>query len=323
MEKTQKTAYLQLHRICDQDCIFCAQPTNGKYLNFWEIQKQIDFYISEWYSEIIFSWWEPSMSPYFFETLEYCKKKNMHMRILTNWHKFMNSEFAKKSIQAWLHSYHISIHSHIESIHDSMVKKQWSYKRSLQAMMNILKYGGKLTVNITVNSYNVKYFPKMIHFFLKNFHTLDGFIINNLETSQITSRYYSVIASLWDIKKIIIPSLQLILDQHKNVRVERVPMCYLRGYEHLSTDVELSLMWEVKYLHYLDAQTSSWELNSDTFSADYTYGKACNSCDLKEICWWIAWLWEHYNEEDLYTQRLTEEEKERLYTYINNFLWKS
>jgi hypothetical protein len=60
------------------------------------------------------------------------------------------------------------------------------------------------------------------------FPGLKGFIINNLETSQITSRYYGVIASLGDIKKIIIPAIEYIQSYGKDVRIERVPMCYMR-----------------------------------------------------------------------------------------------
>ncbi len=320
MKLTKKTAYLQLHRICDQDCIFCAQPTNGKYLNFWEITQQIDYYHTEWYTDIIFSGGEPSMSPYFFETLKYCRELGLEMRILTNGHMFEDKEFAKKSLEEWLHSYHISLHSHIERIHDTMVKKEWSYKRSLRAMNNILLYWWELTINITINNYNVSYFPKTILFFLKMFPDLKGFIINNLETSQITSKYYGVIASLGDIKKIIIPAIEYIQSYDKDVRIERVPMCYMRWYEHLSTDVEYSLMDEVKYLHYLDDNTISGELTRDTFSADYTYWDNCNSCDLKWICAWLDGIGKHYSQDDFISQSLSQTEFRDLQNNISHFL---
>ncbi len=319
----QKTAYLQLHRICDQDCIFCAQPTNGKYLNFSEISDQIDYYILQWYTGIIFSGWEPTMSPYFFDTISYCREKNISMRILTNGHMLADADFARRSIDAWLSSYHISLHSHVETIHDAMVKKSWSYRRSLEAMTNILRLGWDLTINITINSYNVTYFPKMISFFLKNFPKIDGFIVNNLETSQITSTYFWVIADLQDIKKIIIPTLDLIVASWKEVRVERVPMCYMRWYEHLSVDVEYTILGDEKYLHYLDDTTTSGVLDSSTHSADYTYWSACKACDLKKICSGIVWIWTHYKESDLYTQKVSKDELDSIIFLSKKYLHRS
>lgn len=315
----KKIAYMQLHRICDQECIFCAQPSNWNYMNFDEIRKQIDSYVLKWYEWVIFSWWEPSISPFFFETLEYSQKNNLDMSILTNWHMFENEDFAKKSIEYWLKKYHISLHSHIKKIHDKIVLKEWWYIRSLKAMNNILKYWWNLTVNITINSKNVKFFDKTILFFIKLFPRLDWFIINNLETSQIKSKYYSIIAKLKDIDKVIKKSLQIILDNNKNIRIERVPMCYLRWYEHLSTDIEFTVLNEKKYLHYLDWNTKSWELNKNTCSADYTYWKNCKKCDLNKICSWIEWLWVHFNEEELFTQNLSKVE----YNNILSNIWKT
>jgi hypothetical protein len=58
----------------------------------------------------------------------------------------------------------------------------------------------------------------------------------------------------------------------------------MRGYEHLSTDIEFTLLGEKKYLHYLDGNTISGELNESTTQAHYKYADNCNSCDLKGIC---------------------------------------
>lgn len=112
------------------------------------------------------------------------------MMILTNGHMFQDLNFTQRAIRAGLKKYHVSLHSHIEKIHDSLVKKQGSYRRSLSAMKNIIFAGGKLHINITINSYNVSYFPKTISFFLNFFPEIQGFILNNLETSQITSQYH-------------------------------------------------------------------------------------------------------------------------------------
>jgi MoaA/NifB/PqqE/SkfB family radical SAM enzyme len=178
---------------------------------FSEIQSQLDYYIENDYTGVIFSGGEPTISPYFFETIRYCRDQGLDMSILTNGHMLRKREFARESITSGLSEYHISLHSHIPAIHDAVVKKEGSYRRSLEAMHNILLEGGKLIVNITINAYNVNYFPKVIKFLLKTYPGISGFIINNLETSQIKKEHYHVIASLQAISKIIMASLEQIV----------------------------------------------------------------------------------------------------------------
>jgi MoaA/NifB/PqqE/SkfB family radical SAM enzyme len=114
------------------------------------------------------------------------------MTILSNGHRFAEYDFAKKAIESWLKDYHISLHSHIPSIHDALVKKEGSLKRCFMALHNLLKLWAHVTINITINAYNVAYFDKLITTILTKFPKVSGFIINNLETTQIPPSNYHV-----------------------------------------------------------------------------------------------------------------------------------
>lgn len=303
-----KIAYLQLHRICDQDCIFCAQPSNGKFLNFWQVQELLDDLIQKKYYWVIFSWGEPSISPYLMEAISYASKHNLFVSILTNWQGFQKIEVVQEAIQRGLKKFHISLHSHIPEIHDSVVKKEGSFIRSMIAMRNVAQAGWNLYVNMTMHKYNITYFDKSIKFLLTMFPNIKGFIINNLELSQIKKENYHIIASLDSIKSIIIPVLDIIQAAKKFVRVERVPLCFLRWYEHLSVDLEYTLMNDSKLLHYLEDERVSWELNASTFAADYTYWKSCAHCDLRTLCWGIYGLGMVYHESELIPQKYSKSE---------------
>jgi molybdenum cofactor biosynthesis enzyme MoaA len=203
------------------------------------------------------------------------------MTILSNGNRFCEPEYAKKAISAGLESYHISMHSHIHSIHDALVKKEGSLERCFKALQTLLSLGAHITINITINSYNVAYFDRLIATILRFFPDIDGFIINNLETSQIPKHYHSVIASLESIEKTIPRALSLIEASGKRVRIERVPMCYIRGFEHLSTDLEYTIGGEEKFLHYLGEFRESMELHRENYMNSQKYGKQCAKCDLK------------------------------------------
>ena len=70
----KKIAYLQLHRICDQDCIFCAQPSNGASLDYETLTAQIVTFQQEGYSKIIFSGGEPSLNKDLIRIVEFTQK---------------------------------------------------------------------------------------------------------------------------------------------------------------------------------------------------------------------------------------------------------
>ena len=308
----KKIAYLQLHRICDQECIFCAQPSNGAVLNFQNIKNQVDTYKEEWYSKIIFSWGEPSLNKDFFQVISYVQSLWIEMTILSNGHMFENFDFAKKSLSLGLVNYHISLHSHIPAIHDKLVMKAWWLKRCCSALRNLLFLGAHVSINVTINAYNVSYFDKLILSIIKTFPQIEGFIINNLETSQIPENHHHVIAQLDQMKTTIPKSLQIIIDAGKRVRIERIPMCYIRWYEYLSTDLEYTQWDEQKYLHYLGEMRNSGELNKNTYLHDSKYSPSCSRCDLYGLCAWMEWLHKHYNPEDLFPQVVSEEEKNQI-----------
>lgn len=206
------------------------------------------------------------------------------MTILSNGNRFCEREYAQRAIAAGLGDYHISMHSHIHSIHDALVKKVGSLERCFLALQTLLSLGAHITINITINSHNVDYFDRLIATVLRFFPGIDGFIINNLETSQIPKRYHSVIAPLEKIAKTIPRALASIEAAGKRVRIERVPMCYIRGFEHLSTDLEYTIGGEEKFLHYLGEFRESGELNRENYMNAQKYGPQCNDCDLKGLC---------------------------------------
>ncbi|GAB0175095.1 MAG: putative heme d1 biosynthesis radical SAM protein NirJ2 [Candidatus Altimarinota bacterium] len=308
----KKIAYLQLHRICDQECVFCAQPSNGSVLDFKAIKKQIDAFVQDGYSKVIFSGGEPSLNKDFFEVIAYGKSLGIEMTILSNGHRFSEYDFAKKSVESGLLQYHISLHSHISDIHDALVKKPGSLKRCFQALHHLLSLSAHITINITINAYNVSYFDRLIKAILKEFPSIHGFIINNLETSQIPREHYSVIAKLSEIKKTIPNTLQILENSGKKFRIERVPFCYIRGYEHHSTDLEYVIDGEEKFLHYLGESRASHKVKKENYVHNSKYGESCSACDLKGLCAGQEGLNIHYFPEELIPQTVSEAEKKQI-----------
>jgi hypothetical protein len=110
-------------------------------------------------------------------------------------------------------------------------------------------------------------------------------------------------------------------------RVERVPLCYMRWFEHFSTETRKIVKDEERIVHFLDEreivkQKSEWFIH-DKWTE-------CESCDLNAIC---AGIWmkraatmgwtnhpAHYDFVAYKPQKLSREEKEKIISLIHNWL---
>jgi len=67
----------------------------------------------------------------------------------------------------------------------------------------------------------------------------------------------------------------------RTFRVERVPLCYMRGFEHFSTETRKIVKDEERTVHFLD-ERESIKQKAAWFYHDK--GKECEGCDLNALC---------------------------------------
>ena len=89
----KKMHYFNITYLCDSDCKFCAANVglinqDGYTIRPEVFEKQL---ISENVQDediVMISGGEPSLSPYFWDILDICKKYNSHVELTTNGHIF-------------------------------------------------------------------------------------------------------------------------------------------------------------------------------------------------------------------------------------------
>ena len=313
-----RSAYLQIIRICNQDCIFCAQPQNGNIMTLEEILNKLVFYKKEWVKKIILTWGEPTLHKDLSSILRLCEKFWFEIILQTNWSLLYKDEIIDKLKWSRWFEIMISLHSHKWEIHDKLKNSIWSFNNTInwiKKINNDLKIVN-IKIAIAVCKLNLPNFKQTIKFILKEFPYIKGIIINNLDAFNIPNENLDIVSKLHLFDKNFLEWLWLILNSWKTLNIERVPLCYLEWFESYSDSLEYILGNDTKYVHYLQNDREGFFLWKEARTPKWSFWIKCSICDLKWICWWIPRLWELYDESELNPKIIS---KERINEILNIF----
>jgi len=291
-------AYLQITRKCDQVCRFCSNPPSGwKDISLKSAMKLVDNYIKKGYDGLILTGGEPTKYPWLAEIVSYCSKKGFPARIITNGQKIAKADFLAKLVASGLRHLHISIYSHKEKVQDFLTQNKGSLKNIKRALANLSEYPFiSIAANITFNKYNSNHLSGLARFLVENYPFIRHFSFNNLDpTSDRVQENLDTIPKLSDFELELNKTLTFLESRGKSFRVERVPLCYMAGFEYCSTETRKIVKNETRPLHFLDKRGARVE---DDFYRDKA--PQCQFCFLDEIC---AGLWQmdkYYSSKELY-----------------------
>ena len=136
----KKMHYFNINYNCDSNCLFCA--ANVGLINYKEytmtaemVEKQLlkDNVQKEDY--VMISGGEPSISPYFWDILDVCKKYNCHIELTTNGHIFSDVNLAKKLSDYYSINVQIPVFG-LEKQHDYLTGCNGGFQKTLQALNN-------------------------------------------------------------------------------------------------------------------------------------------------------------------------------------------
>lgn len=289
--------YIQITRICNQECLFCSNPENGKLIDFNEAKKLVDGYITLGYPGIILTGGEPTLYPKLAELIGYAKERGVHSRIITNGQRLSDYRYFKKLVDSGLEHANFSFFSHKPKVHNFLTQKKDSYKHIKKAIENAGKLGITTHVNTVINKYNADHLLESVIFIVNKFPFVNHFIFNNIDPlMNRASRNSDTITRLNDFELELFKAMRFLDEHGKSFRVERVPLCYMVDYAHCSTETRKIVKKEERMVHYLDEKKKTLR------QTRWQYGKidCCNMCTLNGVC---AGLWQmdaYYSSKELY-----------------------
>jgi len=290
-------AYIQVTRKCNQRCIICSSPPTDRFLSFQKAKKQINELISKGYKEIVLTGGEPTLYPYLPDLINYCVKKKILPRIITNGQLISDFDYLKKIKRAGLKHLHLSIYSHKKKVQEKITQNKESLKNIKKALNNLKKISDiKTDINITINKYNADHLSETVSWLLEKYNFIKHFVFNNLDPFRNrASQNPQTIPRLNDFESELHKSLKILEKNGKTFRVERVPLCYLSEYEHVSTETRKIVKKEDRIIYFLDKRgrfkQNQWF---------YKKARCCNVCFLKNICAGLYHRGGYYDEKELY-----------------------
>jgi MoaA/NifB/PqqE/SkfB family radical SAM enzyme len=282
-EEKKNFGYIQVTRKCNQECLFCSNPYVDDTLSLEEAKKQIDYYVDKCkVNEIILSGGEPTLNEQLKEIVKYAVKKGAQPRIITNAQKLADEHFLKELIDAGLQNYMVSIYSHIESIHDKLTTKEGSLRNTIKALENLSKHISAININMTLNALNIKTLKESTEFFINKFPKIRHFVFNNLDFTGRAKNNPWTVPKLTAVEMPLHNTLVYLQSVGRTFRVERVPLCYLAGFEEYSTETRRIVKEQAYRCLFLDKDGR--RLLEKTNDFYYVKTEACNACGLNSIC---------------------------------------
>ena len=298
--------YIQVNRYCNNQCHFCSNPSNGSNITFERGIELLDGFKKKNYYWVIFTWWEPTLSPDLHKWINYSKEIWLWNRMISNWMQCSNYEFTKKLADNWLELVHFSVYSLHAKVHDFLTDTPWSWLKLMKSITNALKCWIRVQINTVINHYNETHLDKTVEFLSKTFPPITHFVWNNLDPEMMrkTDTAWSTIPNFDNFK----PSLNRAMDYLDSIwstyRAEKMPLCYIRWHEWCSTETRKIVKNEERIVHFLDFREEMRE-------TDFEHEKVeeCKSCDLNSICSWVYEKEKFFKNVKVYPQVLTLEEK--------------
>ena len=307
--------YIQVNRHCNNACHFCSNPSNWKNISYERWIELLDDFVEKKYSWVIFTWWEPTLSPDLVKWISYSKKVWLGNRIISNWMMTSDYSFMKKLSDSWLELVHFSVYSCYEKIHDFLTDTPWSWKKLMKSITNALKCWVRVQINTVINHYNENHLDKTVKFLTKHFPPINHFIWNNLDPEMMrkTTTAWSTLPNFDNFKPSLNKAMILLESNWKTFRVEKMPLCYIRGFEWSSTETRKIVKDEERIVHFLDFRETIHETQWE-----HEKLSDCKKCDLNSICSGIYEHKEFYDYVKVYPQILTIDEKENIIEKIKS-----
>jgi len=275
--------YIQVTRRCNQKCRFCSNPPIEVDINLKNGKKLVDDLIKRGYDGVIFTGGEPTLSPLLPKFIRYALEQNIEPRIVTNGQILCSQEgLLDELAEAGLRHIHLSIYSHKADIVADLTGKEDSLEMALGSLKKIGEQKGRLTVdiNIVINHYNADHLDEHVDFLTGNFPFIHHFVFNNLDPfMNRVAENPDTIPKLWEMELSLFRALRLLEKLGKSFRVERIPLCYMVEFAHVSTETRKIVKGEDRVTHFLDSKGT---VHQTSFLHDKA--ECCRVCTLDKIC---------------------------------------
>lgn len=302
-----KIGYIQTTRTCNQKCVICSNPPTDMELTYEMAIKEVDELKGQGYEGVVLTGGEPTLFDKLPDLITYCYKQKIFPRIITNGQKMADLGYLTILKDAGLQHVHLSVYSCQERIQVQISQNSNSLKNIKKALRNLKRIGGiTVDVNMVINKFNANHLSQTVSWLLKEHTFVRHFVFNNLDPKMNrATENPQIIPRLNDFELELHCALSILQNHDKTFRVEKVPLCYLTNFEHVSTETRKIIKKEEQIIYFLDKRHRLVRAKDDWY---YQKGGCCAYCSLNKICAGLYAMGQYYEEKELYPVFIDPEE---------------
>ena len=276
--------YIQITRACNQDCRFCSNPDTGQTISLSQAKKYISIYANKAYIGVLFTGGEPTLHSELCNMISYANKKGIESRIITNGQRTSDIDYFRSLVDCGLKYIMVSIHSNDPKMQGQLSGNDESLANIKMTLKNAKTLGITVNVITVINKYNSDHLSKIVEWLVKDYPFIRHFVWNNLD--PLNNRVLDntdTIPRLNDFELELHRGMSFLSERSLTFRVERVPLCYMTGFEQYSTETRKMIKDEERSIYFLDEKGYVGQKGNRGFLG-YVKTGCCRVCALNDIC---------------------------------------
>ena len=230
--------------------------------------------------------------------IAYALSKNILPRLITNGQLLSEKKRLSALIDSGLRHIMLSVYSCKHRIQAKLSGNLASLSNIRKALDNIKDAGIRVDIVTTINKYNASHLSQTAEWIVKSY-PLGHFIWNNLDPLNNRTKNPDTWPKLNDFELELNKAMRFLSEAGKTFRVERVPLCYMGGFEHCSTETRKIVKEDERSIYFLDDKAFVRQKGSVGLIG-YSKSKCCKDCLLDSICAGLYGAGKCYSVSELY-----------------------
>ncbi|MCX7945261.1 MAG: radical SAM protein [Deltaproteobacteria bacterium] len=232
---TNKNYEVNIGKLCNNSCIFCANgivsKEENKLVDFQKIKFEIQKAYNSGFRSLGFLGGEITIHPDVLNIIKFAKEVGFErISLCTNGRRLSDYNFTKSLVDAGATRFMISIHSHREEIENFLNNRNNAFREKIEGLKNLVKMNNKIkdgiSLNTCIHNLNYKELEEFITFF-KNLKIFD-FRFNFIRPENKAQFDKNIIPNLTSLKPYI-ENLIIFSEKQSDISVAigDIPYCLL------------------------------------------------------------------------------------------------
>ena len=277
---------VQITRKCNQECVFCSNPPQEKEMSPNEVREEIKRLKIMGTTDLMFTGGEPTLNSHLIEILKFASDLDFNeITIQTNGTRLDDMNFVNKLGKFKELRFNVSFHTSDERAFDKISNRPGNLRRLLNGLDNVRDARIPVFLTVVINELNYRKLKEHVKFIKKRYPNITHISFNFIDPICNAEKNSWTIPKLSDAESHIHDAVNYMKDNDITFRIERIPLCYMRGFEESSSDIRRDVLDEYRIMRFLRTEHDSEQNELDVERRTmFDYAPVCDICSLKGLC---------------------------------------